>query len=381
MWIQGGPGQAATAVGDRMEIGPLDVDGNARPTTWVKQANVLFVDSPAGVGFSYVTGNVPPPSTDAVATNDLHKFLIYLFNNGELREFQDTALYIFGESYGGKFAPQLAKKLLSEGRVRCNLKRVVLMSPWTSPIDNLVNYGKKLHQCGTIDDRTRVDVDGNTSMIQAYANAGRYDLAWHDFTTKLNIKNVKTLYNCVSGSKDIDSAIYEKLTEEFNSEDFRRKLEIIPDHVKFISAKKQTFISFKQDGLRPAVKEVQYLLKKGVNVTVMVGQLDIIVNTIGTERWVYNMEWAGQLGFREAERKSLYRRDDEWNPVAYQKRYQNFDFFWIVGSGHMIPRDVPETAYSLMKHMLSANAGYSKESPAVLIAILLLVNVIKLSID
>lgn len=54
MWFQGGPGSSSTGFGNFEEIGPLDVNLEVRNTTWIKAANVLFVDNPVGCGYSYV---------------------------------------------------------------------------------------------------------------------------------------------------------------------------------------------------------------------------------------------------------------------------------------------------------------------------------------
>lgn len=54
MWLQGGPGASSTGYGNFEEIGPLDVHLETRNTTWIKEANVLFVDNPVGCGYSYV---------------------------------------------------------------------------------------------------------------------------------------------------------------------------------------------------------------------------------------------------------------------------------------------------------------------------------------
>lgn len=54
MWFQGGPGASSTGYGNFEEIGPLDVNLEPRNTTWIKEANVLFVDNPVGCGYSFV---------------------------------------------------------------------------------------------------------------------------------------------------------------------------------------------------------------------------------------------------------------------------------------------------------------------------------------
>ena len=54
LWFQGGPGASSTGYGNFEEIGPLDVNLKPRNSTWIKEANVLFVDNPVGCGYSYV---------------------------------------------------------------------------------------------------------------------------------------------------------------------------------------------------------------------------------------------------------------------------------------------------------------------------------------
>ena len=52
LWLQGRPGISGIGVGNFLEIGPLDQNMKQRNSTWIQTANVLFVDNPAGVGFS-----------------------------------------------------------------------------------------------------------------------------------------------------------------------------------------------------------------------------------------------------------------------------------------------------------------------------------------
>ncbi|KAJ0046881.1 hypothetical protein Pint_06080 [Pistacia integerrima] len=58
LWLNGGPGCSSVAYGASEEIGPFHImpDGKTlylNRYAWNKLANLLFLDSPAGVGFSY----------------------------------------------------------------------------------------------------------------------------------------------------------------------------------------------------------------------------------------------------------------------------------------------------------------------------------------
>lgn len=109
-----------------MELGPYFVKPAAMAPyeivrnnhTWVKDYNVIFVDQPVGTGLSYADPNFANAyckSMEDVA-NDFWKALYELyqtsngcFNKLGLSPSQD--LIIFGESYGGKYAPAIADRI------------------------------------------------------------------------------------------------------------------------------------------------------------------------------------------------------------------------------------------------------------------------------
>ncbi|KAJ8423881.1 hypothetical protein Cgig2_001547 [Carnegiea gigantea] len=58
LWLNGGPGCSSIAYGAAEEIGPFHINSDGKtlylnPYAWNKLANLLFLESPAGVGFSY----------------------------------------------------------------------------------------------------------------------------------------------------------------------------------------------------------------------------------------------------------------------------------------------------------------------------------------
>uniref|UniRef100_A0A803M8Z4 Uncharacterized protein n=1 Tax=Chenopodium quinoa TaxID=63459 RepID=A0A803M8Z4_CHEQI len=58
LWLNGGPGCSSIAYGEAEELGPFHIEKDGKtlymnPHSWNKVANILFLDFPAGVGFSY----------------------------------------------------------------------------------------------------------------------------------------------------------------------------------------------------------------------------------------------------------------------------------------------------------------------------------------
>ncbi|KAM0912497.1 hypothetical protein ACQ4PT_012758 [Festuca glaucescens] len=119
LWLTGGPGCSALS-GLVYEMGPFyfDFEGYTgsglptllyKPTSWTQVSSVIFVDSPAGTGFSYdTTGNRTIP-TDTIAIQQLHTFLQTWFD--EHPQFLPNPFYVAGDSYSGVIIPPLAMKV------------------------------------------------------------------------------------------------------------------------------------------------------------------------------------------------------------------------------------------------------------------------------
>ena len=70
--------------------------------SWNKKANVLYIESPAQVGYSYMDGK-PPTWTDDMVAKLNAKAIIEFFDTW--KEYQGRDTYISGESYGGIYVP------------------------------------------------------------------------------------------------------------------------------------------------------------------------------------------------------------------------------------------------------------------------------------
>ncbi|CAN4110270.1 unnamed protein product [Withania somnifera] len=116
LWLNGGPGCSSLAYGAFQELGPFRVNSDGKTLyknnfAWNHAANVLFVESPAGVGFSYSnTSTDVKIGGDRKTANDNYQFLINWLKR--FPEYMDRDFYVSGESYAGHYVPQLAHIIL-----------------------------------------------------------------------------------------------------------------------------------------------------------------------------------------------------------------------------------------------------------------------------
>uniref|UniRef100_A0A8C2PWN9 Carboxypeptidase n=1 Tax=Cyprinus carpio TaxID=7962 RepID=A0A8C2PWN9_CYPCA len=118
LWLNGGPG-CSSLDGLLTEHGPFLIQDDGatleyNPYAWNKIANVLYLESPAGVGFSYSDDQKYTTNDTEVATNNYLalKEFFRLFP-----EFSKNEFFLTGESYGGIYIPTLAEIVMEDSSI------------------------------------------------------------------------------------------------------------------------------------------------------------------------------------------------------------------------------------------------------------------------
>ena len=78
-------------------------------------ANVLFLESPAGVGFSYSHTSSDYITGDTKTAADSYTFLVNWLER--FPEYKTRDFLITGESYAGHYVPQLAQLILHNNKI------------------------------------------------------------------------------------------------------------------------------------------------------------------------------------------------------------------------------------------------------------------------
>ncbi|XP_005186530.1 retinoid-inducible serine carboxypeptidase [Musca domestica] len=348
IWLQGGPGLSSTGLGNFDQLGPIDMHGNERNWTWVKQMNVLFIDSPLGSGFSYVDNMTLLPSTNNEIALDLVAFLKKFL---ELhREFETVPLHIFTQSYGGKMAPEFALELykaVQRAEVSCDLKSVAIGGPWTSPIDSILARAPLLFHLGLVDQEGHDQIMKLAHKALHLVEQKKWiagDVVETELTTFIEQKTYNVdFYNILKYEKE---NVHEKKLEDFMRGRVSQALGI-PQHVHWGLHENDIFENIKGEILKPATHIVEELLNKtNVKVSVFTGQLDVICATPGTINWIEKLRWLHRDEYVRAPRLPI-RIDG--NIEGYEKSGGNFTLFWVNRAGHVVPVDNPMAMNYILK--------------------------------
>lgn len=135
LWLNGGPG-SSSVLGMLEEHGPLVMNATGglmqNPYAWTKQANLLILESPAGVGYSYCAAMETGGSchnTDVTTAKAARAALQDFFAN-KFPELRSLPFFITGESYAGVYVPTLAEEILNKAQ-EVNLQGLAVGDPCT----------------------------------------------------------------------------------------------------------------------------------------------------------------------------------------------------------------------------------------------------------
>jgi len=152
IWLNGGPG-CSSMDGLFLEVGPFKMRDTGKlennPFGWNHFGNIVFVDQPVGTGFSYTNRK----SGYLHSLEDLSKeFIIWLKRFVEIFKFQNSSVYITGESFAGQYIPYIAREVIEEidaKKLSISLKGLLIGNGWIDPYSQyeklLILYHQKIY--------------------------------------------------------------------------------------------------------------------------------------------------------------------------------------------------------------------------------------------
>jgi len=334
IWLTGGPGCSST-MALLTENGPCSVnpDGEStsvNPFSWTEVAHVLWLDSPAGVGFSY---GEESDSNEAMISEDAYYFLQAFFKTYPEYLRKDPFLYIVGESYGGHYAPAIAHRIWQGNQALLEADNEEDQDKVVLPLGGLA-IGNGLTNPGA-------QYPWYPEMV--YNNSHKIKVV--DESTYETMKEVvpecsKLIHQCNQGDSELDSFACQTAfvfcnmdllgpyqRTGLNPYDITKKCEVPPQCYDWSLIKKwlnreETMkalgVDEKQshrwepcnfDILKHLDKDwmkdfspfvLDLLDKAKISVLIYAGDLDYVCNYLGNQAWTLELPWSGQDGFKEA---------------------------------------------------------------------------------
>ncbi|XP_017115476.1 retinoid-inducible serine carboxypeptidase [Drosophila elegans] len=354
IWLQGGPGVASTGSGVFEQLGPIDIEGRPRESSWVRHVNVLFVDSPVGTGFAYVEEHGRYARTNRQIALDLVRLMEQFL--GQYPAFRSVPMHIFSESYGGKMAPEFALELhlaRKRGRVDCRLQSVVVGNPWTSPLDSILSYAPFLLQMGIVDE----DGYRRISRLAGELAALVYGEKWTSALEKANEVQAE-----ITGSTG-GVFLYNTQRRVHEDEDYRygedpQMSHFIRTNVTqalglgkmpvWMEQNSTVFVRLAPDIFKPATHIVTRLLEgTSIKVGIYSGILDLLCATPGTVNWINRLKWGGRSEYAKAPR-TAFRIDGMLE--GYEKHGGRLSMFWVYRAGHLVQQENPAAMGYILKY-------------------------------
>jgi serine carboxypeptidase 1 len=268
-----------------------------------------------------------------------------------------------------QFALRLQKQI-TKGKIKCNLKGVSLGDSWISPIDSVLTWAPFLYSTSLIDNAGFAAVNASAYAVKTALDNSEFakaTLEWDKTETVIAKEtNGVSFYNILEtetssssyvkaeksgtplqiGLRHLSKYHSDPLATLMNGE-IKKMLRIIPENVTWGGQSGKVFEALSEDFMKPVVRIVEALLNNSpLSVNVYSGQLDLIVDTMGTTQWVENLNWAGIPSWKKAVRQPIMLNN---STEAFKKSFKSFSFYWILKAGHMVPLDAPETALEMLQ--------------------------------
>lgn len=353
LWLNGGPG-ASSFYGFFSGNGPylINSDDNLEinPFSWNKNANYMIMDQPVGVGFSYIENKIQIKN-EAEAIDNLYFALKAFFKR--YPNLIQNSLYLSGESYAGKYLPELAKKIITEKKAnRINLKGIFVGDAWVNPLVQQSSDADYAYSHGLIDEKTK-------NHLNVLYKQCAYEIKKHYPSSRKANKvcmKIQDMIREVSGGIDLHniqkkSEDYHRISNYLNRKDVRHVLHI-DDRIEKFNLSSKKVENELEVGVQDSVANLYaYLLNTQLRILIYNGIEDgTDCNFMGTEKWLSQLNWDKKSEFLAAP-TIVWKMGD--NDVAgFIKSASNLTYVKVRGAGHMAASDQPQRLLFLLNQFI-----------------------------
>ncbi|KAF2889047.1 hypothetical protein ILUMI_17126 [Ignelater luminosus] len=338
LWLDGGPGES-NVISIFSGIGPLRVNSNGTVETGEyscsKHHSVLYIDNPVGTGYSF-TDQDGYANNQTVIGEQLYEALTQFFQL--FPEIKKNSLYVFGESYGGKFVPALSYTVHVKNKNaqnKINLKGLIIGNSWTDP-KHQSTYSDISYQVGLIDFNTKLEFIKYENTLQKLIDRKQWKAAseyWDRF-----IRLPGSLFWNITGYEGTHNFLVQKFDMEtlppihhyVQKPNVRNALHV--GNLSFVGHSDMVFEGLRADIMQSVAPWLSELLDH-YRVMIFTGQLDIMVSYTMTVNFLRRLKFKGVDEYHTAVRQKWYV--DE-TLAGYIKEIGNLTEVLVLNAEHAV---------------------------------------------
>ncbi|CAN7984264.1 unnamed protein product, partial [Ixodes hexagonus] len=364
LWLQGGPGKSSL-YGQFLENGPLGIDADGmlfgRTPTIQEEASIIYLDQPAGTGFSFLQNYKNPlgyAKTLQDMTDDIEEFLRQFFIM--FPEYEGRDFYVAGESYGARAALGIAERILCSTKIPRNISGVILGAGFLAPLLDLIDSSNFLYNVRLLDVHGRDEFAAMFEKIRLFAKTNRTLALYFLSKTVLSqrIDQEQSLFQELTSFSKHGSVLYSEDPPEVKQ--YRL-------HANSTAFKQAIHVgqTAKLDALRPMVtmmlgsqdffNDIKPLLINVLNtqrVLLYTAQMDAVFPAVKFSEYFNKVEWIGHDDFAKAKREPWYACKDTKKLLGYVKNCHNLSYATVLAAGHYATRDAPLAVHHLVSRFL-----------------------------
>ncbi|CAH8355686.1 unnamed protein product [Eruca vesicaria subsp. sativa] len=378
LWLNGGPGCSSVGFGEAEEIGPFHIKPDGKTLylnqySWNQVANILFLDAPVGVGYSYSnTSSDLLTNGDKRTAKDSLKFLLEWVER--FPEYKGREFYIAGESYAGHYIPQLSQAIVkhnqASGENTINLKGYMVGNGLMDDYHDSLGLYQYIWTLGFISDQTYSLLKLKCGLEPFIHTSEVCNKALEIMDMEIGEIDQYSVFTpaCVSQSKTLlkkrrvggfrVSEQYDPCTMKhskvyFNLQEVQEALHVPPGLAPSKWDTCSDVVSEHWNDSPSSVLDIYHeLIDAGLRIWVFSGDADAVVPVTSTR---YSIDALNLSTFSPYGPWYIDGQVGGWT-----QQYDGLNFVTVRGAGHEVPLHRPKEALTLFQAFLS---GVSLSTP------------------
>ena len=352
VWLEGGPGipgsfQVFYGMGPYRISQTLEVTLN--PESWNNEYHLLFFDNPVGVGYSSVQNNAFVTDENQVA----EQLAIALDQVIQLYpELLNIELYLFGESYGGKYVPALASYMLENASsYSWRFSGIGIGDGLVDTPIQITTYADFIYYHGIASLKEKQFVQELQNEFTNAYTAGDYETASNIFWNInyfVMYKNVVNFYNVDCDiSCGLESYMWGAYARLLNLPEIKNQLNV-PITYEFNYQMSGASTALNADVCKSMASVFPDLLSN-YKTLIYQGSLDMIVNAAGGDLWLSQVPWKGMDDFQNLNKDTWF---DGINLAGWVRTSSNLTQIVFPNAGHMVTMDQPSRSLIMLTNWI-----------------------------